>query len=233
MCDRGIRLDRDRYVRVNRSESGTSERLTGRAKSSEKARSMTDRARSAPGSSPTYPHAVKFYNDEASLGRTVAEFLAPGLRERLPAIVIATPAHRQTISAELRDRLVDVEQLERDGDLQMLDADEVLARFMNGDHPDPVRFHAVVDELIERACKGRRPCPVRAYGEMVDVLWRRANADGAIQLEMLWNRVTTGAEFSLLCGYAVGNFYKEIVNGPTMKTVCDQHNHVVPAEKSA
>ena len=179
-----------------------------------------------------YPHAVKFYNDEASLGRTVADFLAPGLRDRLPGIVIATPAHRQMIARELTQRRLDVEGLERDGDLQMLDAEEVLTRFMNGDRPDPVRFNAVVDELIERACKGRRPCPIRAYGEMVDVLWRRANAEGAIQLEMLWNRVTT-AQFSLLCGYAVGNFYKEIVNGPTRQTVCDQHNHIFPAEKSA
>ena len=185
------------------------------------------------GRSAAYPHAVKFYNDQASLGRTVAEFLAPGLGEQSPAIVIATPAHRQLIARELAQRLVDVDRLERDGHLQMLDADELLTKFMSGKKPDPVRFFAIVDELIERACKGRLPCPIRAYGEMVDVLWRRGNADGAIQLEMLWNRVTTRADFSLLCGYAVGNFYKEIVNGPTMKTVCDQHNHIIPAEKSA
>ena len=194
---------------------------------------MADVSPSISGSSTAYPHAVKFYQDEASLGRTVAEFLAPGLRERLPAIVIAPSPHRQMIASELAQRRIDVRQLERDGDLQLLDADEVLTRFMNGDRPDPVRFHAVVDELIERACKDRLPCPVRAYGEMVDVLWRRANANGAIELEMLWNRVTTRAEFSLLCGYAVGNFYKEIPNGPTMQSVCDQHNHVMPTEQSA
>jgi hypothetical protein len=194
---------------------------------------MADLTPSVSSSSGHYPHAVKFYDDQAALGRTVADFLAPGLRERLPGLVIATPAHREMIARELAERRLDVEQLERDGDLQMLDADEVLTRFMTGNRPDPVRFHAVVDELIERACKGRGPCSVRAYGEMVDVLWRRANAEGAIELEMLWNRVTTRAEFSLLCGYAVGNFYKEIVNGPTMKMVCDQHNHIIPAERSA
>ena len=97
--------------------------------------------------------------------------------------------------------------------------------------PDPVRFHATVDQLIARACKDRLPCPVRAYGEMVDVLWKRANAEGAIRLEMLWNRVATQAQFSLLCGYAVGNFYKEVATGPTFQTVCDQHNHVIPMDK--
>jgi hypothetical protein len=124
-------------------------------------------------------------------------------------------------------------QFQRDGDLQMLDADDVLARFMVGNEPDPAAFHATVDELIARACKDRQPCPVRAYGEMVDVLWKRANADGAIRLEMLWNRVATQAQFSLLCGYAVGNFYKEVSTGPTFQMVCDQHNHIMTEEGSA
>lgn len=182
-------------------------------------------------SSAAYPHAVKFYDDDEALGRTVAEFLAPGLRVRQPAIVIATPEHLTLIGNELEQRSLDVHQLEADGDLQMLDADETLALFMSGGEPDPLRFHATVDGLIDRACKGRPPCAVRAYGEMVDVLWKRANADGAIRLEILWNRVSAHAEFSLLCGYAVGNFYKEIASGPTFQTVCDQHNHVIPAEK--
>jgi hypothetical protein len=186
-----------------------------------------------PSHSAAYPHAVKFYEDAVSLGRTVAEFLAPGLQERLPAIIIATPPHRLMIASELTRRGIDTAQLESDGDLQMWDADELLTELMDGARPDADRFHATVHRLIDRACKGRLPCPVRAYGEMVDVLWRRGNTDGALQLEMLWNRVTTRADFSLLCGYAVGNFYKQTVNGPTMQAVCDQHNHLIPADRSA
>jgi hypothetical protein len=192
-----------------------------------------DASQSVSASSAAYPHAVKFYNDDDALGRTVAEFLAPGLRQRLPAIVIATPAHCALIAKELEQRSLNVRQLETDGDLQVLDADEILALFMVGDEPDPIRFHATVDELIERACEGRPPFPVRIYGQMVDVLWKRANADGAIRLEMLWNRVPTCAKFSLLCGYAVGNFYKEIISGPTFQTVCDQQTNIIPHDKTA
>src|SRR5689334_2449822 len=185
------------------------------------------------GTSVAYPHAVKFYKDDTALGRTVAEFLAPGLRERWPAIVIATPDHRTLIVSELQRLDVDVPQLEADGDLQILDADRLLSRFMVGPEPDPVAFHDTVSALIDRACKGRRPCPVRAYGEMVDVLWKRANPTGAIKLEMLWNQVATHADFSLLCGYAVGNFYKELASGPTRQTVCDHHNHMMPDERAS
>jgi hypothetical protein len=188
---------------------------------------------SAPSTSASYPHAVKFYEDEPSLGRTVAEFLAAGLRTREPAIVIATPDHRTLIAAELGQRGLNVARLERDGDLQMLDADAVLNRIMVGREPDAVAFHATIAEFIARACKDRLPCPVRAYGELVDVLWKRANAEGAIRLEMLWNRVETDAQFSLLCGYSVGNFYKEVSAGPTMQHVCDQHNHIISKDTPA
>jgi hypothetical protein len=184
-------------------------------------------------SSAAFPHAVKFYDDEHSLGRAVAEFLAPGLHQRLPAIVIATPEHRTMIAEQLEQRGLDLSQLEHDGDLQMLDAEEVLARFMTGDRPDPDCFRATFDELMERAYTTRPPCPIRAYGEMVDVLWKRANAQGAIELEVLWNRVAARNDFSLLCGYAVGNFFKEVAGGPGLRAVCDQHTHVIGAEASA
>jgi hypothetical protein len=187
---------------------------------------------SVSGGSAAYPHAVKYYKDEEALGRTVAEFLSRGLRDRLPAIVIATPEHRQLITKELTKRDLDVPRLEAEGALHMLDADEVLAQFMVGQSPDPTRFFQTVDTLIERACKGRKPCPVRAYGEMVDVLWKRANPNGAIQLEVLWNRVSTYGEFSLLCGYAIGNFYKEIPSRPSIQSVSAQHNHIISDEAS-
>src|ERR1044071_9355957 len=123
-----------------------------------------DVKRSASNNSALYPHSVKFYDDEASLGRTVAEFLAPGLLERQPAIVIATSRNRKMIARELGTRGVNVPKLEQTGDLQMVDADETLARFMVGKEPDPSRFFSTVGELIDRACKDRLPCPVRAYG---------------------------------------------------------------------
>jgi hypothetical protein len=180
-----------------------------------------------------YPHAVKFYNDAHSLSRTVAEFLAPGLQKKEPAIVIATPEHRVMIAAELAQRRINAAQLEREGHLLMVDADALLNQFMVADEADAPAFHAAIDELIARACRDRQPCPVRAYGEMVDILWKRANATGAIQLEVLWNQVCTQAQFSLLCGYAVGNFFKEVASGPTLHTVCDQHNHIIPEDRSA
>lgn len=32
--------------------------------------------------------------------------------------------------------------------------------------------------------------------------------------------------FSLLCGYAIGNFYKDA----GMREICEQHSHVIPSD---
>ena len=63
---------------------------------------------------------------------------------------------------------------------------------------------------------------------MVDLLWQRGNADAAIRLEILWNQLASHYEFSLMCGYAVGHFYKE-TRDPRCVEVCAQHSHVLSA----
>jgi hypothetical protein len=60
---------------------------------------------------------------------------------------------------------------------------------------------------------------------MVDVLWQDGLTAAAIALEMLWNQLAMTHDFSLLCGYAMGNFYKDA----GMRDICAQHSHVVPA----
>jgi hypothetical protein len=95
--------------------------------------------------------------------------------------------------------------------------------------PDPLLFRSNVGDVIERLCGNRQPCPIRAYGEMVDVLWQEGNESGAIRLEILWNQLASTYEFSLLCGYAIGHFYKETRDG-RMEAVCEQHSHIVPTE---
>ena len=77
--------------------------------------------------------------------------------------------------------------------------------------------------LLEKAARGRPHCTVRAYGEMVDVLWKDGATAAAIRLEMLWNELAGRHSLSLLCGYAMGNFYKEAA----VEDICSHHTHVM------
>jgi hypothetical protein len=169
-------------------------------------------------------HAVQFYGTESSLFTTVAGFLSEGLIAGQPALVIATEPHRAGVLEQLSARLIDVEQALRVGDLAVLDAREVLDRFMVNDRPEPAVFAREVGALIERQLRGRTRTVVRAYGEMVDVLWKDGNSDAAITLEILWNKLAATYGFALLCGYSMGNFYKQVEQ---FHEVCRQHTQVV------
>lgn len=169
-------------------------------------------------------HAVQFYGSDQILMQTVAGFLAGGLITGQPAVVIATPAHRTAVFDELGRRLIDVNAARRIGDLVFLDANEILATFMRGDMPDASAFRHTVGGVIGQALAGRTTTPLRAYGEMVDVLWKRGNEEAAIRLEVLWNDLSRTHPFQLLCGYSIGNFYKQT---DAFERICEQHTHVL------
>jgi KaiC/GvpD/RAD55 family RecA-like ATPase len=172
-------------------------------------------------------HAVQFYGDDDSLFTTVAGFLSQGFVDGHPAIVIATEGHRTSILQHLRGRLIDVDTVQQMGSLIMLDAHQTLDRFMHHGMPDRERFEASVGSLIAQVLDGREDrVLIRAYGEMVDVLWKEGKSDAAIRLEMLWNRLAQRYGFKLLCGYSMGNFYKETKG---FEAICREHTHIIAA----
>jgi hypothetical protein len=170
-------------------------------------------------------HAVQFYGNEQSLFTTVAGFLGEGLISGQPAIVIATESHRTAIVEHLCGRLIDCESAKRNGSLLLLDAEDTLGQFMIGDEPDPDLFEQNVGRLIQQMVDGRGRPLIRAYGEMVDVLWKQGRPEAAIKLEILWNKLALKYSFALLCGYAMGNFYKQSKH---LEDVCAEHTQIIP-----
>jgi len=174
-------------------------------------------------------HAVRFYDNEASLCRIVANFFREGLALGQPALLIATPEHANGIVAGLRARELNINQLLASGLLVIVNADEALASFMVGGAPDCDEFLHTVTDALRRARGNRQGVTVRAYGEMVDILWKQGHDEAAIRLEMLWNRLARNDRFSLMCGYAMGNFYKDA----DVREVCRQHTHLVHTDGTA
>jgi len=168
-------------------------------------------------------HAVKFYDSPASLSRIVAQFLGEGLSHGQPALIIATPEHRGAIVSALAELHFDAEAAQASGDLLVLDAAETLAAFMIDGMPDAERFQELASSALGTLCAGRQDCTVRAYGEMVDVLWKQGHDAAAIRLEMMWNKLANTHDFALLCGYAMGSFYKDAGRS----AIHHQHTHVI------
>jgi hypothetical protein len=179
-------------------------------------------------SGPAY-HAVRFYESERALSKIVAEFLSDGFEVDNPGIVVATPAQRAAILRELPAQSLDVAELLRSDDLVLLDAKDTLSVFMVNGKPDAVKFEDAMCEVITRVCRGRANCTVRIYGQMVDILWQARKQEAAIGLEMLWNQLANTHAFSLMCGYAMGHFYKDA----NFAAICGQHTHVISADGHA
>lgn len=181
------------------------------------------------GPEPHHDHSVQFYRDDAALLRTLSRFTREGLNAGQPVIIIGTPEHNAALTTQLVQDGLTPQYFETQGNLWLLDARETLAQFMTRQGtPDPLRFKSVIGGLIEQARSVAGGSSVRAYGEMVDLLWKDGNANAAIRLEVLWNTLAETHHFSLLCGYSIGSFYKEM-GGLDIGDVCRVHARVLPA----
>jgi len=174
-------------------------------------------------------HIVQFYEDERLLADAVGEFLAAGMAAGEAMVVIATPEHAFIIEERLRTtRGLDAPACKAAGRLQVIDAAVALEQFMIGEEPDWGRFLSEVGGAVARGIASSTSGRVRAYGEMVDLLWRRGRQPAALQLEEFWERLGAQYPFSLLCAYVMGNFYSES-HSAGFRQICDLHDGVVPA----
>jgi signal transduction histidine kinase/ActR/RegA family two-component response regulator len=184
---------------------------------------------------PSHQHAVQFYEDDGFLCEKVTTFLAAGLDAGESLVVIATEPHRRAVADALQRRGADVEEACIRGQLFLLDAEETLRRFMVGPVPSWPLFREHVGRLLERAASREREgqpsekSPVRAFGEMVDLLWKRGNSEGALSLEDHWNELAKTHPHALLCGYGLSQFAKHDQSGP-FRRVCAAHADIRPAE---
>jgi hypothetical protein len=69
---------------------------------------------------------------------------------------------------------------------------------------------------------------VRVFGEMVDLLCRRGDGLAADELEALWNELGTRRHFTLLCGYRLDLFDRD-VQVRLLPQVYRSHTQVVSA----
>jgi signal transduction histidine kinase len=175
-------------------------------------------------------HVVQFYDSETYLAAAVSDYLAGGLRAGQPVLAITTEEHRDAFTIRLKAKGFDVEKSRQSGHLIMLDARETLSSFMSGSVPDAQRFQRVLGDVLARSVCGTSHSVTRAYGEMVDVLWKDGNTEGAIRLEELWNDLASAHSFSLLCAYEMSNFTKES-HSPGFEAICRRHVHVIPTER--
>jgi len=174
-------------------------------------------------------HAVSFYAVDSEGIDAVARFVADGWDLDECVVVVATGPHRSAVDALLVQRGYDPAGRAATGRYIAIDAEETLGHLLVDGQLDLDRFMTRVGEVIAEASAAG--VPVRAFGEMVALLWQNGLVEAAIELELMWNQLLRGRDFSLLCAYPTGAFeHAELVD---VRRVCELHTDLVPVGCSA
>ncbi len=179
----------------------------------------------------TCTHEVQFYVSESSLATEVGRFMRAALRSGRAGVIIATPANRDRIEAEIAGRSGPLAQAIADGRYFFVDAAEGLAQCLRNGWPDQDRFAAFVGGILDHvAANATDPnARVAVYGEMVALLTAEGRHEAAIQLERAWNTLAKSHTFDLRCAYPIGDFTHESAIS-AMYRICAEHGAVTPTE---
>jgi hypothetical protein len=151
-------------------------------------------------------HVVSFYREIAGLTRSVGNYISEGLTRGEIGLILATRKHIQEFLQHLTNAGYNPTDLQGQGQLVVLDAQEMLVRFMIEGKPNARLFDSCVGQLVRDLLGAGQSRGLRAYGEMVGVLWLNGQFSAAMAVEELWNDLMQHTSFSLFCGYPIDIF---------------------------
>lgn len=173
-------------------------------------------------------HEVGFYFDDWLFLYDVTHFIATALNAGNATVVVATESHRESLLLELQAHGVDPGTAIEQGRYLPFDAVEAVSLFMVNGRPDPVRFLELFGGLIVtagQAAKGARG-RVSIFGEGVQVLCAEGNADAALEVEKLTNKLVRMHDVDILCGYSLGGV-ESGMRQDLFQQICAEHSAVL------
>ena len=174
-------------------------------------------------------HIVHLYQDQEFLNRVVCRFAAAALANGEGVILVPTQAHWDAFRPRLEAEGVDVKTAQHRGQLNIVDADELLPRFMQHAMPDGPMFLGLAGEIIARTRSAGRYTNVRWWGEMVNVLWERGDVAASMNLEDLFDRVSQEQNVAVFCSFLMDNFNGD-VHTRMLPSLGNNHSHLIPVE---
>ncbi|HYD43232.1 MAG TPA: MEDS domain-containing protein [Anaeromyxobacter sp.] len=172
-------------------------------------------------------HDAIVYRGEFPAGR-VARWVGDGLRAGEAVVVVVGGAHGRALREALEGEGLDLAAALRTEQVLWLDPEETLPTFLRDGAVDRERFDAVVPPLF--AGLRARWGAVRVYGELVDLLSRRGDFEGALALERVWNAYLRREPTAVLCTYDCAAF--DAAGEGEVRAMAAEHRHLhaVPHE---
>jgi hypothetical protein len=177
-------------------------------------------------------HIVQLYQDQQFLNRAVCRFAAGAIANGEGVILVPTAAHWDAFRPRLEAEGVDVNGAQARGQLTVVDADDLLPRFMRDAMPDAPVFLGLAADVIANARGQERYPKVRWWGEMVNVLWEQGNVAASMSLEDQFDRLAKHHEIAIFCSFVMDNFSSE-VHSRLLPRLGQNHSHLIPVEDYA
>jgi MEDS: MEthanogen/methylotroph, DcmR Sensory domain len=177
-------------------------------------------------------HIVQLYQDQQFLNRAVCRFAAAALANGEGVILVPTQDHWKAFCPRLEAEGVDLEAVQRCGQLTVVDADCLLPQFMRDEMPDAPVFLGLAAEVVARSRAKDRYPKVRWWGEMVNVLWERGDVAASMQLEDLFDQLAHQQDLAIFCSFLMDNFDGE-VHARMLPRLGENHSHLIPVEDYA
>jgi hypothetical protein len=177
-------------------------------------------------------HIVQLYQDQQFLNRAVCRFAAGALANGQAVILVPTLAHWDAFCPRLAAEGVDVKAAQANGQLSIVDADELLPDFMRDGMPDAPIFLGLAADVIARARGGGRYQKVRWWGEMVNILWERGDVAASMNLEDQFDQLAHKHDIAIFCSFVMDNFNSE-VHTRMLPRLGQNHSHLIPVEDYA
>ncbi len=177
-------------------------------------------------------HIVQLYQDQDFLSRAVCRFAGAGFTNGEGIILVSTLTHWHAFRPRLEAEGIDVQAAQERGQLMVVDAEELLPRFMRDGMPDSTVFPGVFADVVRQARARGSYERVRVWGEMVDVLWERGDVAASMNLEDLFDQLAKKVDISIFCSFLMDNFNGD-VHAHMLPRLGTNHSHLIPVEDYA
>ena len=171
-------------------------------------------------------HKVHFYPDDSSFVTGISAFIQRSLKAGKVVLAVTNESRRNAIIPAVEAGGIDTGSSIAAGRLILQDSPAFLKEIMTDDRIDSELLLRLSSELIEtmiRANPGSRIC---ACGDCASPLLEQGNVEGAMQIERVWNELSTRYDMELFCGYIFSGFQRA-ADMPGYRDVCAVHSHVI------
>lgn len=183
---------------------------------------MHDRSPSAGAANSACAHAVHFCDHDYPAD-AASDFIAAGLRAGEGCILLLTLPHRHAVEQRLRALGLDPQQAPNGprGSYQSIDTHEALAAMQVDGQLDLARAREMLATLFDAAANGGMR-GARAVGDRAPTLLASGQADDAVALESLVDRLAAAYGAKVHCAYPIADLCR-FGQMQTLFDICAEH----------